>query len=428
MKGMAHELIVLCLWLSLEGHGQTQLAISFTDLTNQNAESLPWFTPLIWNDFTVHFPTVCIGLNQERYGALLSEATFSSTRLSAHWAAMTTKEDCFICVPLNRLPSEVNGGNVEEEKKIIQEEILPKSNQEPYDNDATKHTMTLLGALGSDLNINAFALNWRYEDGRLNDDIEEANYLMLRVVKELSISSPNEKPTDKDLYLTSTEFNHEEYGRSAENEMPSNPIYIASSSKKQTRYSSSIGHASRKPASSTTILRAQFGDAGMEAYIKAKAAREVLLLNTTEETCIECLLNEVKTHGKSSFQGELFDAAGNVRININVCVFRVIKNRSLNSRNREPEYPTSDMPFYVYGAGAQCHISHSLLKAPNIELGATNIKLTLDADLEDEELARGAILCLTGVPEAPMQPFPAKSSDDSSDFFFRPGQEFQVKI
>ncbi|GFF40495.1 pyridoxal-dependent decarboxylase conserved domain protein [Aspergillus udagawae] len=132
---------------------------------------------------------MCIGLNQERYGALLSEATFSSTRLSAHWAAMTTKEDCFICVPLNRLPSEVNGGNVEEEKKFIREEILPKSNQELYNNDATKHTMTLLRALGSDLNINAFALNWR---------------------------SPNEKPTDKDLYLTSTEFNHEEYGRCAE--------------------------------------------------------------------------------------------------------------------------------------------------------------------------------------------------------------------
>jgi hypothetical protein len=76
--------------------------------------------------------------------------------------------------------------------------------------------MTLLRALGSDLNINAFALNWRYEDGRLNDDIEEANYLMLRVVKELSISSPNDKPTDKDLYLTSTEFKHEEYESCAE--------------------------------------------------------------------------------------------------------------------------------------------------------------------------------------------------------------------
>jgi hypothetical protein len=48
----------------------------------------------------------------------------------------------------------------------------------------------------------------------------------------------------------------------------------------------------------------------MEAYIRAKAAREVLFLNTTEKTCLECLLNEVKTHGESSFQGELFDAAG----------------------------------------------------------------------------------------------------------------------
>jgi hypothetical protein len=101
-------------------------------------------------------------------------------------------------------------------KQFIREQILPKSNQEIVANDQTLHTMSLLRALGSDLNINAFALNWRYEDGRLNDDIEEANYLMLRVVKKLSISSPNDRPLEKGFYLTSTEFKHEEYGNCAE--------------------------------------------------------------------------------------------------------------------------------------------------------------------------------------------------------------------
>jgi hypothetical protein len=129
---------------------------------------------------------------------------------------MTTSEDSFICVALNRLPSEVNGGDVEGEKRFIREQILPKTNQEIVANDASMHTMTLLRALGSDLNINAFALNWRYEDGRLNDDIEEANYLMTRVIKELSISTPNDEPTKKDFFLTSTEFKHEEYGTCAE--------------------------------------------------------------------------------------------------------------------------------------------------------------------------------------------------------------------
>lgn len=132
---------------------------------------------------------------------------------------MTTIKDSFICVPLNRLPAEISGGDVEAQKKFIRDEIISKSNTEIVTGNAEKHTMTLLRALGSDLNINAFAINWRYPDGTINDDIEEANYLMLRVVKRLSISTPNDKPTDIDFYLTSTEFKHEEYGACAENFM-----------------------------------------------------------------------------------------------------------------------------------------------------------------------------------------------------------------
>lgn len=116
-----------------------------------------------------------------------------------------------MCVPFNELPSEAIGeANPEDEKKIIREKILNKSDCKDFVKDP--ELMKLLRALGSDLNINAFALNWFYEDGRVNTDVEEANYLMTRVVKRLSIEDPNDKPTKINFYLTSTEFEHELYG------------------------------------------------------------------------------------------------------------------------------------------------------------------------------------------------------------------------
>jgi hypothetical protein len=187
----------------------------------------------------------CIGLNPEGYGALLSEVSFTCTRvsdlpftregvslqankhqLSAHWAAMTTKhDDYFMCVPFHKLPSEwknpSNEREIEEEKERIRREILTKSNHEIVQSDIGKPSeeklMTLLRGLGSDLNINAFALNWRYddEDRTWNTDIEEANYLMRHVMEHLSITSPDQDPTKIPFYLTSTEFTNELYGKCA---------------------------------------------------------------------------------------------------------------------------------------------------------------------------------------------------------------------
>lgn len=150
------------------------------------------------------------------------------TQLSAHWAAMSTKTTSFICVPLNLLPSERKAMQdpnttpedyaqaLHEEKQKIRDRILNKSNQEIIDEDAERVTedkaMVLLRALGSDLNINAFALNFRYSDGTVNDDVEEANYLNRRVVEVLSVDSPEDDPTKIPFFLTSTEFEHELYG------------------------------------------------------------------------------------------------------------------------------------------------------------------------------------------------------------------------
>ena len=133
---------------------------------------------------------------------------------------MTTKDMSFTCVPFNMLPSELTEDSteekVEEEKRRIRKQILDKSNAEIVREDVNRSedakAMKLLRALGSDLNINAFSLNRRHKDGTLNTDIEEANYLMERVVTRLSVDQPEDDPTTIPIYLTSTEFSDELYG------------------------------------------------------------------------------------------------------------------------------------------------------------------------------------------------------------------------
>lgn len=123
-------------------------------------------------------------------------------------------------MPFNELPSELDPHStpekVEAEKERIRADILKKTNAEIIREDAGRSdhlkVMTLLRELGSDLNINAFALNFTDENGILNTDVEEANYLMQRVIEALSVDSPTDDPAKIPLYLTSTEFSDDLYG------------------------------------------------------------------------------------------------------------------------------------------------------------------------------------------------------------------------
>lgn len=137
---------------------------------------------------------------------------------------MSTKHDSFIVVPFNLLPSETakdsTPAKVEEEREKIRDRILAKSNRELVEEDAQRpdddKAMVLLREIGSDLNINAFALNFRYSDGTVNTDVEEANYLNRRVVERLSVDSPEDDPTSFEFFLTSTEFVQSQYGKCAD--------------------------------------------------------------------------------------------------------------------------------------------------------------------------------------------------------------------
>lgn len=134
---------------------------------------------------------------------------------------MTDADSPFVCVPFNELPSERDPNStprkVENEKRRIRKEIINKPNSQIIAEDRNRKpeakATKLMRALGSDLNINAFALNFRNRhDNKLNDDVEEANYLMKLVIEELSVDSPDDDPTKIPLYLTSTEFSDELYG------------------------------------------------------------------------------------------------------------------------------------------------------------------------------------------------------------------------
>ena len=166
----------------------------------------------------------CIGMDPQGYGALMGEVCFSISRLSAHWAAMSTKDTSYIVVPMNLLPSERDPQStpelVEQERQKIRDQILNKSNHELVEEDANRpedeKAMKLLRAIGSDLNINAFAVNFRYSDGTVNDDVEEANYLNRRIAETFSVDTPEDRPTNIDFFVTSTEFEHGMYGKCAQ--------------------------------------------------------------------------------------------------------------------------------------------------------------------------------------------------------------------
>jgi hypothetical protein len=180
-----------------------------------------------------------IGLNPGGYGMLLGEAAFTSARvslsfilisdwtnegqLSTYWATIETED--FICVPFNRLgPDRIGYGfrskEVEEEKQWFWDNALEKENK-----DIAAEAMDRLREFGSDLNINAFALNWKLkgsrsqngqlQEGELNRDVEEANYFMKRVVEKFSVTTGETNKTDIPLFLTSTKFKPELYGKCA---------------------------------------------------------------------------------------------------------------------------------------------------------------------------------------------------------------------
>src|SRR6266705_3771597 len=118
----------------------------------------------------------------------------------AHLATMSTDTTDFIVVPMNALPTSTVHADL---KKFIRDNILDVDNKVLVANDPA---MKVVIEMGSDLAINAFAVNFRKNSGGqlvVNEDIVEANNLGKRIFERLSISKVTDNVPDKPLILTS---------------------------------------------------------------------------------------------------------------------------------------------------------------------------------------------------------------------------------
>ncbi|OJJ31330.1 hypothetical protein ASPWEDRAFT_747212 [Aspergillus wentii DTO 134E9] len=442
-----------------------------------------------------------IGLDPHGYGMLLGEAAFTSARTVVHGVEQETPiyNKDFICVPFNRLRCEKDDGKpfsspeFEEERNWIREHILGKENGEIMKNN---DAMERLRELGSDLNINAFALNWYYEDGTLNTDLEEANYLMKRVVDRLSIISADTDPSQIPLYLTSTKFEPKLYGKCAQNFMsrlgvkpckqdlfvlrnvvmspfPTQQNFIGElmecfeevvrdEVKNCRKRNSKDAHDAKfiirgtkqvyldlQTSFHTATLRQQLiVAADLLGNLKAHydslvddKPEETMILEAAEKIDLKAMIGDLST---AQFKVKVYSKENPASFKEGeVKLTKIVKSRPLNTLNRDTDYPENNTPFYLYGVknepeevlgGEQqeppeAHVSHILLKAPNIALSANGVTFDppLDSDTKNE-LPNGLILTLSKYPEAAMQPFPSSNKDLPPSFFFRSNRKYDVKV
>ncbi|KAI0205736.1 pyridoxal-dependent decarboxylase domain-containing protein [Astrocystis sublimbata] len=415
-----------------------------------------------------------IGLNQQGYGSLLSEVTWTCTRLSAEWAALTDSSSPFICVPFNMLPSELGSNPTEEkveaEKKRIRRDIVLKTNAQITMEDQKRpddcKAMKLMRELGSDLNINAFALNFRYEDGRLNDDIEEANYLMQRVVETLSVDSPTDDPTKIPLFLTSTEFSDELYGKCKSNfvrrlglEQSTQDLMVLrnvvmSPFPTDGNFTNDLADVFFNVVAAETevvrkrntlapdfhsfliqgtepiylihlpmfhvanhrqqlIVSAEFDKTSKDKYVAMKTSypAEPMILVTQNKTMLK---DVTENHGK--FKAQIMTKeSGIILRDIEVTLKHTVVSRPLNSKYRLPKYPSTCMPFYLYGNDNEVNIDHVITRAPNTQLSAGRCKLEWYKPQESAVWDKPLILLLEDVREAAMQPLPPNAEIGSKN-------------
>ncbi|PKY00697.1 pyridoxal-dependent decarboxylase domain-containing protein [Aspergillus campestris IBT 28561] len=423
-----------------------------------------------------------IGLNETGTADFL-ERPLSS--LSAHYAAMhhAQTEKRFICIPFNRLPLEKLGYDslspeMNERRQAILEHIIRKDNDYISQN---ANIMTYIRELGSDLNINAFALNWYREDGTLNNDIEEANHLMRRVVNRLSITSVDQDPRKIPLYLTSTQFTPELYGKCALHFMKRLHLDQAP----QDLWVLRNVVMSPFPTERDFIgqLMGYFQDIIKDEVVKGCWPRNkpgndkvAFLLRGTDEVFLDFLacFHQATQRQQIIFSAELNPAtkASYVKLkeenpeeNITLVSVENIHLEDLVNRALKKENPTLKgsigvkkyvpSPNYtLYGDNADkistpgsisCDVtvtrvinSRPLNSAnrepdyppPNAALSASNVRLDRDLSaVVDEHLSEGLILTLTEFREVTMQPFPTTNGAiDLTTFFFSKGRKYSVKV
>ncbi|KAL5504862.1 hypothetical protein ACEPAH_7525 [Sanghuangporus vaninii] len=420
-----------------------------------------------------------VGLNADGYGVLLGEASFTCRRFASHWAAMSDDATSFIVMPMNRLPAEIRDPSdkkaIEEQKQFIRDHIINVANADLV-NDAD--AMTLLNQLGSDLNINAFACNFRYNDEKrtINKDVVEANNLNRRIFERLSVRSPGQDPLSIPFYVTSTTFTTKDYGECCQKfkdrlglEGPQDLFVLRNvvmcpfstthgflreltdyfQSVLEEEVENALKRNEEQPGTHNftvqgtdklylvhlptfhmasgrrqIILTAALSAEDQQKYTEAKAANPsaVVMLRNVDAMLLDDIVNGKDFQATMSFPDQ--------DITVTITSVQIIKLRSLDTEDFDSQYPTL-MPFYLYGTSAQPHIDHMLVLAPNIQLTAGLVQLTLNdgSSISDSDLSTGVIAISQDVHERAMQPFAIMSSSQVPEtFFFKAGTQMAVKI
>jgi len=328
------------------------------------------------------------------------------------------------------------------------------------------------------LNINAFACNFRYADGTVNKDISEANYLNRRIFERLSVTSAGEDPGSVPFYLTSTIFAQKDYGECASyfkkrlqlegdgdlfvlRNVVMSPFSTTGNfvqkladifqqvleeevDRVRDRNTPKPGvhsfvmqgtdkiHLVHTPSFHMAGGRKQLiftADVSEDALKRVKLVKEAypnvpFILHNSEPA----LLSELVS-GKS-FKGFItIDNSSQPLAEIEVSNIQIIRKRSLDPEDLNSNYPNAFMPFYLYGTPEQQHIDHVLAFAPNAQFSAARVRLSLDTQLSEEDLAKGVIVKATNVRERSMQPFPETNKlPKGGKFFFSAGKEFTVEV
>ncbi|KAL1733770.1 hypothetical protein EV714DRAFT_245990 [Schizophyllum commune] len=413
-----------------------------------------------------------VGLHKHGQGALLGEVAFTCRRFSAHWAAMSDDKTEFIVVPFNKFVREAEGdAAILEEKAFIRDNILGQSNQAIVQN---KDALDEICGLGSDLNINAFACNFRIGN-EINTDVAEANYLNSRIFDILSLTKVWELPETIPMFLSATTFAHADYGECADaykrrlgletdseqdlfvlRNVCMSPFQAAGDFvqelakifqetlekevqvvvKRNTvspqiheftmqgteqlylTYRPLFNHANGRQQ---VILRV--GEMPSDAWEKYKAAVAKFPGSTyTLRTSSAIKMSEVLracSCGERSFTADISGPELDLQ-GVDLSKIEIVKQRALNSAYYEKAYPKTTTPFYVYGSPTEAHADHMLLRAPNAQISSAHVKLALGSVLSAEQLARGVIAHVE-VPEQALQPLAEQHP-------FSPGAKLRVTI
>jgi glutamate/tyrosine decarboxylase-like PLP-dependent enzyme len=145
--------------------------------------------------------------SQSGYGDLHGQTLFSAEKLYTRLVTMFGPEDPFIVVPVSPLPK-IQGKKGDNALQFLRERIDRRSFEEIM---ADPQARELIGELGPDLNILAYAFNFRTRTGDLNSDLSLANRLNRGVYDILSID-PGQDIYDYNLIVSTTEFDAADYG------------------------------------------------------------------------------------------------------------------------------------------------------------------------------------------------------------------------